>query len=128
MGHAFVDNVTYYGDPDHTQSPVAGLSSRGFAALRAAAITLDRAAARPVAPDDPWPFEPGPHPGVAPPPSAGGARGTTQVVAGDGEGNLVALITTIGLRSTHAPAIALSALNVLTPNWSDTAASPRVRA
>jgi gamma-glutamyltranspeptidase / glutathione hydrolase len=94
-GHAFVDNVTYYGDPDHTESPVDGLASREFAALRAQAIRLDRAAPRPIATADPWPFDPG-EPAAAPPPSVGGARGTTQVVAADAEGSLVALITTIG--------------------------------
>jgi gamma-glutamyltranspeptidase/glutathione hydrolase len=94
-GHAFVDNVTYYGDPDHTESPVDGLASREFAALRAQAIRLDRAAPRPIATADPWPFDPNPG-ATAPPPSVGGARGTTQVVAADAEGNLVALITTIG--------------------------------
>jgi gamma-glutamyltranspeptidase / glutathione hydrolase len=95
MGHAFVDNVTYYGDPDHTESPVDGLASREFAALRAQGIRLDRAAPRPIATADPWPFDPGDG-AAAPPPSVGGARGTTQVVAADAEGNLVALITTIG--------------------------------
>jgi gamma-glutamyltranspeptidase / glutathione hydrolase len=94
-GHAFVDNVTYYGDPDHTESPVAGLASREFAALRAQAIRLDHAAPRPIATADPWPFDPGDG-RPAPPPSVGGARGTTQVVAADADGNLVALITTIG--------------------------------
>jgi gamma-glutamyltranspeptidase/glutathione hydrolase len=94
-GHAFVDNVTYYGDPDHTESPVDGLASPEFAALRAQAIRLDRAAPRPIATADPWPFDPSPG-ATAPPPSVGGARGTTQVVAADAEGNLVALITTIG--------------------------------
>src|SRR5207253_5537126 len=55
LGHAFVDNMTHYGDPDYTRSPVNGLASRGFAAGRAAAIRLDRAAPRPIAPGDPWP-------------------------------------------------------------------------
>jgi gamma-glutamyltranspeptidase / glutathione hydrolase len=94
-GHAFVDNVTYYGDPDHTESPVDGLASREFAAQRAQAIRLDRAAPRPIATADPWPFDPNDG-ATAPPPSVGGARGTTQVVAADADGNLVALITTIG--------------------------------
>ena len=65
MGHAFADNATYYGDPDHTASPVAGLASREFAALRAAGIRLDRAAPRPVAAADPWPYEPGGRAGAA---------------------------------------------------------------
>jgi gamma-glutamyltranspeptidase / glutathione hydrolase len=96
MGHAFVDNVTYYGDPDHTESPVDGLASPAFAAQRAASISIDRAAPRPIATADPWPFQPGVGRSGAPPRSVGGVRGTTQVVAGDADGNLVALITTIG--------------------------------
>jgi gamma-glutamyltranspeptidase / glutathione hydrolase len=97
MGHAFADNITYYGDPDHAASPVAGLASPAFAAMRAEGIRLDAAAARPVETADPWPFDPASGAGApAPPPSVGGARGTTQVVAADAEGNLVSLITTIG--------------------------------
>jgi gamma-glutamyltranspeptidase/glutathione hydrolase len=97
MGHAFADNVTYYGDPDHVESPIAGLTSAAFAAQRAAGIAPDRAAARPIAAADPWPFDDHPRPPAAvPPPSAGGSRGTTQVVAADADGNVVALITTIG--------------------------------
>jgi gamma-glutamyltranspeptidase/glutathione hydrolase len=87
MGHAFVDNLTFAGDPDHVESPLAGLVSDRFTAQRAAGISPDRAAPRPIATADPWPFQ-----GA----SVGGVRGTTQVVAGDAEGNLVALITTIG--------------------------------
>jgi gamma-glutamyltranspeptidase/glutathione hydrolase len=97
FGHAFADNATHYGDPEHTASPVRGLASPAFGARRAAAIRLDRAAPRPVGAADPWPFEGAPGaPEAAPPPSAGGVRGTTQVVAADADGNMVALITTIG--------------------------------
>ena len=70
----------------------ASLGSAAFAATRAAAIELDRAAPRPVVPAAPWRRAPG-APAL---PSAGGVHGTTQVVAGDADGNLVALITTIG--------------------------------
>jgi gamma-glutamyltranspeptidase / glutathione hydrolase len=95
MGHAFVDNVTYAGDPDHVAAPLAGLASPAFARLRASGIARDAASPRPLATADPWPFEDG-EPRETPPPSTGGARGTTQVVAADADGNLVALITTIG--------------------------------
>ena len=95
MGCAFVDNVTYAGDPDHVEAPLAGLASPGFARLRADGIALDAAAPRPLRTADPWPFQDG-APRDAPPPSVGGARGTTQVVVADDEGGLVALITTIG--------------------------------
>jgi gamma-glutamyltranspeptidase/glutathione hydrolase len=95
MGHAFVDNVTYAGDPDHVEAPLAGLASAGFAQLRASGIALDAASPRPLATADPWPFQNG-APRDAPPRSAGGARGTTQVVVADADGGLVSLITTIG--------------------------------
>lgn len=94
-GHAFADNVTYSGDPDHCASPLAGLASPAFAAERARGIAGDRAASRPISAADPWPFDDGDG-DAGPPPSVGGARGTTQVTAADSEGNMVALITTIG--------------------------------
>ncbi len=90
MGHAFADGATYSSDPDFTEDPVEELGSPEFAATRAAAISLDRAAPRPIVPAAPWPG------GPRRPASAGGVSGTTQVVCGDAEGNLVSLITTIG--------------------------------
>ncbi|WP_320669521.1 gamma-glutamyltransferase family protein [Patulibacter defluvii] len=96
VGHAFVDNQTHYGDPDHTESPVAGLASAAFAAERARRISLDRVAPRPIAAADPWPYDEGAAPVATPLPSVGGTRGTTQIVTADGDGNVVALITTIG--------------------------------
>jgi gamma-glutamyltranspeptidase/glutathione hydrolase len=93
MGHAFADNATYSSDPDYADAPVAELGSPEFAARRAAAISLDRAAARPVEPAAPWASDDA---GAGKEPSTGGVHGTTQVVAADAEGNLVSLITTIG--------------------------------
>ena len=63
-----------------------------FAAARAAAINLQRAAPRPIEATAPWLT------GTTAkrPASIGGVHGTTQVVAGDSEGNMAALITTIG--------------------------------
>lgn len=96
-GHAFVDSVTYYGDPEHVRTPIAGLTAKDYAAQRAAGFTPARAAAHPVVAADPWPFDHLPAGGGASPaPSAGGAHGTTQVVAADADGNLVSLIITIG--------------------------------
>jgi gamma-glutamyltranspeptidase/glutathione hydrolase len=99
-GHAFSDNMTHYGDPEHTRSPVNGLASPAFAAERAAAVRLDRAAARPIAPGDPWPYETDQQAPEAPPAtrSAGAVAGTSQMTAADREGNMTALITT----TTHA--------------------------
>jgi gamma-glutamyltranspeptidase/glutathione hydrolase len=97
FGHAFVDNVTHSGDPDHVASPVEGLASREFAAARAAGISLERAAPRPIAPADPWPFDGTRAPeGAHRDPSAGIVTGTSQVAAADADGNAAALITTIG--------------------------------
>ena len=92
MAHAFADSASYASDPDFTDDPVDDLGSPAFAAQRAQAILRDRAAPRPVSASAPWL-----QPGVMPrPPSVGGAHGTTQVVAADRDGNLAALITTIG--------------------------------
>jgi gamma-glutamyltranspeptidase / glutathione hydrolase len=97
MGHAFVDNMQHYADPEFGPSPVNGLASPEFAASRAAGIRLDGAAPRPIAPGDPWPYER--EPTVAEPvatrPSAAGLAGTSQMVAADAEGNVAALITSL---------------------------------
>jgi gamma-glutamyltranspeptidase / glutathione hydrolase len=90
MGHAFAEGATYANDPDFTDDPIAALGSPAFAAARAAGISVERAAPRPVAPAAPWRSD---HTGMR---SAGGVHGTTQVVAADADGNLVSLITTIG--------------------------------
>jgi gamma-glutamyltranspeptidase / glutathione hydrolase len=92
MGHAFADNATYACDPDYTEDPVERLGDPAFAAARAATIALDRVAPRPITATAPW-LEANPATRAA---SAGGVHGTTQVVAADREGNLAALITTIG--------------------------------
>jgi gamma-glutamyltranspeptidase/glutathione hydrolase len=91
-GHGFADGATYADDPDQAPEPVAELGGAPFAALRAAVISPDHAAPRPIAATAPW-LAPG-HP--ARPQSTGGVHGTTQVVAADRDGNLAALITTIG--------------------------------
>ena len=97
LGHAFVDNMVHYGDPDAVRSPVNGLASRAFAAERAAAIRLDRAAPRPISAGNPWPHETSKDaPEVLPAsPSVGGVCGTSQMAAADGEGNLATLITSL---------------------------------
>ena len=71
IGHAFADNATHFGDPEHSESPVDGLADPGFAAVRAAAIRLDRAAPRPIVAGDPWPVEAP----AAVPPGPGASRG-----------------------------------------------------
>jgi gamma-glutamyltranspeptidase/glutathione hydrolase len=95
FGHAFADNMRHYGDPDHTRSPVAGLASRAFARARAGAIRLDRAAPRPIAAGDPWPYDGGPAPATPPVASRGGVAGTSQMVAADHDGMVASLITSL---------------------------------
>jgi gamma-glutamyltranspeptidase / glutathione hydrolase len=97
MGHAFADNMHYYADLDFGPSPVNGLASPEFAAARAASIRLDRAAPRPIAPRDPWPYEQELPVAevISTRPSASGLSGTSQMVAADAEGNVVALITSL---------------------------------
>ena len=63
MGHAFADGAAYSSDPDHSEQPVQELGGAAFAAARAAGISEQRAAARPVAPRAPWP---GPAAGARP--------------------------------------------------------------
>jgi gamma-glutamyltranspeptidase/glutathione hydrolase len=97
MGHAFADNMHYYADLDFGPSPVHGLASPEFAASRAASIRLDRAAPRPIAPRDPWPYEQELPVAevISTRPSASGLSGTSQMVAADAEGNVTALITSV---------------------------------
>jgi gamma-glutamyltranspeptidase/glutathione hydrolase len=97
FGCAFADNVTHYGDDEHTDTPLDGLASSGFAAGRADAIQLDAVLDRPIPPADPWPFQPGGgRRAVEVRPQRGGTRGTSQIAALDGSGMAAALITTIG--------------------------------
>jgi gamma-glutamyltranspeptidase / glutathione hydrolase len=96
LGHAFVDNVTLFGDPSFVRSPVEGISSAGYGRVRAAQILFDAAAPRPIDVGDPWPFEPGG--GVATEPvqaSLGGITGTSQVATVDAAGNAAALCTSV---------------------------------
>jgi gamma-glutamyltranspeptidase/glutathione hydrolase len=96
FGCAFADNVTHYGDDEHTESPLAALASPEFAAHRAKAIRLDAVLERPIRPADPWPFQPDGGRAAPARPQAGGTRGTSQIAALDESGMAAALITTIG--------------------------------
>ena len=97
IGRAFVDNMTHYGDPDYVKSPVNGLASREFAVERARGIQLDRAAPRPIAPADPWPYDTAASAPEQLPtkPTIARLAGTTQMAAADREGNMVSLITSL---------------------------------
>ena len=96
---AFTDSMAHYGDPDFVASPVRGLSSPAFAAARAKLIRMRRALPRPVAPGDPWPFDPhdpdaerlaGPSGTPVPRP------GTSQVASADRYGNMASCCISIG--------------------------------
>ena len=88
FGVAFADNVSAYGDPEFTDSPLEELAAPAFAALRSALIREDTVLPRPIEPVDPR--------GVEARQQTGGTRGTSQVTAIDETGMAVALITTIG--------------------------------
>ena len=51
FGCAFADNVTYYGDSDHTNSPLDGLASPAYAAARAEQVRQDAVLDRPIRPN-----------------------------------------------------------------------------
>jgi gamma-glutamyltranspeptidase/glutathione hydrolase len=97
LGHAFADNMHHYTDPGSGPSPVSGLASPAYAASRAAGIRLDRAAPRPIAPGDPWPYarDMAARATAASKPSAAGLAGTSQMVVADAAGNVAALITSL---------------------------------
>src|SRR5262249_51251581 len=44
---SFADSMTWYGDSDFEDAPVAGLASAGFGAARAAGLSAERALPRP---------------------------------------------------------------------------------
>ena len=95
---AFTDSMAHYGDPDFVSSPVQGLSSPEFAALRARAIRMRRALPRPVEAGDPWPFdERHPDPERTAGAGAGVPRpGTSQVASADRHGNMASCCMSIG--------------------------------
>lgn len=90
---AFADRNAYLADPEYFDVPLAGLLSDGFAAQRRAKIT-DRAAASPVPPGDPYPFDAGASAGEA---SATVVRtgSTTHLNVSDRHGNVVSYTFTI---------------------------------
>jgi gamma-glutamyltranspeptidase/glutathione hydrolase len=98
IGHAFVDSMHHFTDSNFGPNPLSGLTSPHFVASRAAGIRLDRAAPRPIAPGDPWAYERQDSAADATdarPPSASAHSGTSQMVAADSAGNMVALITSL---------------------------------
>jgi len=95
---AFADRNAYLGDdrPEYNYVPVDGLLSTGFAEERATTINPAVAAAKPVAPGNPCPYD-GDARCVPSPDAVGGDTGssTTHLVTADQWGNVVSYTLTI---------------------------------
>ena len=93
---AYADRGAYLGDPEFVDVPLKGLLSDGFAAERRNNIGA-QAAASPVPPGDPFPYEDDPSPSGSPPMSATSAVGgsTTHLTVSDADGNVVSYTFTI---------------------------------
>ena len=98
LGVSFTDSMTHYGDPDYVESPLAGLSSRAFAAERRRRIRVRQALPRPIEPGDPWRFEAsGPSAEVLTDRCSLARReGTSQAATADAEGNIAATCMSVG--------------------------------
>ena len=105
---AFADRGAYLGDPDFVDVPLAGLLSDGFAAQRRALIA-EGAAAKPVAPGDPGPFE-----GAVGVSTAAEGDSTTHLTVADADGNVVGYTFTI--ESTGGSGIAVPGRGFLLNN------------
>jgi gamma-glutamyltranspeptidase/glutathione hydrolase len=93
--YSFADRNAYLADPAYFDVPLRGLLSDGFAKERRNLIT-DRAAASPVPPGDPYPFQGGPAPDP-PQMSTSDTRAgtTTHLTVSDRWGNVVSYTFTI---------------------------------
>jgi gamma-glutamyltranspeptidase/glutathione hydrolase len=91
--YSFADRGAYLGDPDYFDVPLRGLLSKGFADTRRALIK-ETAAASPVAPGDPYPFN-GKSGGGQASVTSTLAGTTTHITTSDRRGNVVAYTFTI---------------------------------
>ncbi len=114
---AFADRNAYIGDdrPQYNYVPVAGLLSQDFADVRASLIDPAAAAAKPVAPGDPCPFDGSAQcvPDAAALDAVGGTS-TTHLVTADQWGNVVSYTLTI--ESTGGSAITVPGRGFLLNN------------
>ncbi len=93
--YSFADRNAYLADPAYFDVPLRGLLSEEFAKERRNLIT-DRAAASPVAPGDPYPFNGTPAPGAAEASVTATRPGsTTHLTVSDRWGNVVSYTFTI---------------------------------
>lgn len=91
---SFADRNAYLGDSDFVDVPLQGLLSPEFADERRAQIG-DEAAAKPVPPGDPWPFNGGGATAGAAADAALGGESTTHLTVSDRWGNVVSYTYTI---------------------------------
>jgi len=100
MRCAWVDCLTYMGDPDFMRVPDEGIRSKAYARERATTIDLKRASSE-VPPGDPWRYEPGGRPADAstagPPDRSQRGGHTTRMCVIDRWGNMIAVHTSLGL-------------------------------
>ena len=99
MRRAWTDNLHYMGDPRREDVPAEGMVSKAYTQSMAERIDLHRAS-QDVKPGDPWPFQ-DQKPKPNSPVSQGAVMGpgvpehTTNVVAIDGDGNMVTMLTSL---------------------------------
>jgi gamma-glutamyltranspeptidase / glutathione hydrolase len=91
---SFADRNAYLGDSDFVDVPLQGLLSQGFADERRALIG-ETAAAKPVPPGDPWPYESGGGSVATTAPTGLGGESTTHLTVSDQWGNVVSYTYTI---------------------------------
>jgi len=98
MKLSWADTLAYVGDPRGQDSPWKGLTSKEYARARASKINSHSAAPFPMT-GDPWTFDDNNAPTHHPWPlddSQPQSGNTTKVIAADGDGNVVSLITSLG--------------------------------
>jgi gamma-glutamyltranspeptidase/glutathione hydrolase len=88
---SFADRNAYLADPDFFDVPLAGLLSDAFAAERRALIDPTRAAASPVPPGDPYPYDTAGEASL----TAAQSETTTHLTVADKLGNVVSYTFTI---------------------------------
>jgi gamma-glutamyltranspeptidase / glutathione hydrolase len=92
---SFADRNAYLADADFFDVPLTGLLSDGFAAERRLLIDPQHAAASPVAPGDPYPYNAGGAGTTRAAATATQAQTTTHLTVSDHAGNVVAYTFTI---------------------------------
>ncbi|MEA2154612.1 MAG: gamma-glutamyltranspeptidase / glutathione hydrolase [Solirubrobacteraceae bacterium] len=110
---AFADRGAFVADPDFVSVPLRGLISKQFAATRRALIG-DRAAASPVAPGDPLPFNGGATAAGQASVTSARAGSTTHITVADRAGDVVAYTFTI--ESTGGSALVVPGYGFLLNN------------